>query len=51
MMNNDYKEVRFNKYCEKCKHKDVKAYKEPCNECLEHGMNEGSEKPVNFKEA
>ena len=47
-MDQMYKEVRFDIYCEKCKHCEVKAYESPCNECLELGMNEGSEKPVNY---
>lgn len=49
-MDNNFKEVRFDKYCKKCKHHDVKEYEDPCNECLESGMNEGSEKPVKFVE-
>lgn len=51
-INNDYKEVRFDKYCEKCKYKDVDDTKsqEPCNECLDNPVNYCTEKPVNFKE-
>ena len=48
-MDQMYKEVRFDIYCEKCKHKDLKENKSPCNECLEQGMNDNSEKPVNYE--
>lgn len=44
------KEVRFDMYCETCKHKDVKDVDEPCNTCLEHFTNEHSRKPVNYEE-
>lgn len=53
-----YKEVRFDKWCEKCKHYAHKFPKEkfsfeaqdPCNTCLSCGMRRGSEKPVNWEE-
>lgn len=53
-----YKEVRFDKWCEKCKHYAHKFPKEkfsfeaqdPCNTCLSRGMRRGSEKPVNWEE-
>lgn len=44
------KEVRFDLYCEKCKHNGVKEKDEPCCECLEHGTNDASHKPVKFEE-
>lgn len=50
-----YKEVRFDKWCEKCKHYAHKFPKEkfsfeaqePCCSCLdaENAMREGTEKP------
>lgn len=43
------KEVYFDKYCEMCKHKDVKDHEEPCNECLDNPTNFYSHKPVNYK--
>lgn len=43
------REVRFDKYCETCKHKDKNEKEDPCNECLEYGYNTESEKPVNYK--
>lgn len=46
-----YKEVRFDEYCEKCKHKDLKEYENPCHECLNESENLYSHKPVNYKEA
>lgn len=47
-MDENYKEVLFHKYCEKCKHKDLKESKDPCNECLDTPANI-SEKPVKFE--
>ena len=48
----ELKEVRFDKWCEKCKHQkldvdhvDISKTTEPCNSCLEIGMREGTEKP------
>jgi len=53
-----YKEVRFDKWCEKCKHYAHKFPKEnfsfeaqdPCNTCLVVGMRRGTEKPVSWEE-
>ena len=42
------KEVYFNQYCPKCKHKDVPETEDPCNECLTEPVNEYSHKPVRF---
>ena len=44
------KEVRFDIWCSKCKHKDVPEVKDPCNECLDIGANIDSEKPVKYEE-
>ena len=44
------KEVRFDLYSSKCKHAKVVEWESPCNECLEQPVNEGTQKPVNFKE-
>ena len=49
-MDEDYKEVYFNQYCSKCKHKDVKDYDEPCDECLCNPINLNSHKPVKWEE-
>jgi hypothetical protein len=48
-MDSEYKEVRFDKYCETCRYKDIPEEEDPCNGCLEHGMNLYSEKPVNYE--
>ena len=40
--------VDFQKYCDKCKYKDLDEKMDPCNECLDYGANENSEVPVNF---
>lgn len=49
-MPNDYKEVRFDLYCSKCKHKKLPEIDEPCYECLKNPVNLHSRKPVNFEE-
>ena len=45
-----YKEVFFDQYCNKCKHKEVDGTDEPCNECLDNPTNVYSHKPVKFEE-
>lgn len=50
MSNLTYKEVRFDKYCRKCLYSGVPEAHDPCNSCLAHGMNEGTEKPIEYKE-
>ena len=49
-MENQMKFVEFDKYCDKCAHKETNEWEEPCNECLSNIVNENSHKPVNFKE-
>ena len=44
------KEVRFDKYCGKCVHRNLKETLDPCNECLDNPYNENTEKPRYFKE-
>lgn len=41
--------VEFDKWCQKCEHKDLKDDEDPCNECLAEPVNENSRRPVNFK--
>lgn len=50
-MENQYKFVDFKKYCETCKHKNVKENLDPCCECLDYGANVDSDKPVRYEEA
>ena len=45
-----YKEVYFDRYCERCEHFSEDDGEDPCNECLENFVNTYSHKPVNFKE-
>ena len=45
-----HKEVKFDKYCKACKYEKLSEVKDPCNECLEYGMREGTEKPLYFEE-
>ena len=49
-VNDDFKEVYFNQYCESCEYKDIKDVLEPCNECLDNPINFQSHKPVKYKE-
>ena len=49
-MNDIYKEVRFDQYCQKCKHCNKKEDEEPCYECLNNPVNLYSHKPINFEE-
>lgn len=51
MQPNDLKEVRFDLYCQLCKHKDISEGGEPCFECLENPVNSNSHKPYKFEEA
>ena len=44
-----YKIVRFDIWCKKCKFEKLSESEEPCDECLEKGVNENSKKPVRFK--
>lgn len=46
----NYKEVRYDKYCKTCKHEKVDEKDEPCFSCLLKPAREGSEKPVNLEE-
>lgn len=49
-MNEEYLEVNFEKYCKKCKYEKLKEKMDPCNECLDHGYNANSHKPVKWEE-
>ena len=49
-MDERYREVRFDAYCEKCKYKDKSEEESPCDVCLDNPLNLYSEKPINFKE-
>ena len=49
-MDNDYKEVYFDKYCKTCKHSKKKDNEEPCDECLESPTNLNSHRPVCWEE-
>lgn len=46
----NYKEVYFDKYCDKCKHQEVAEHEEPCHDCLKEPVNVNSHKPVKFEE-
>lgn len=44
------REVKFNEYCNTCKHKNVPQEKDPCHECLANPGNEDSRKPIKWEE-
>lgn len=50
MTNPKPKEVRYDLYCERCVHKDLDDFEEPCNECMEQFTNEGTDKPTKYEE-
>ena len=43
--------VAFEKYCPLCKYNKYEEKFDPCNECLDYGVNKDSEKPLFFKAA
>lgn len=43
-------EVRFDKYCYRCEHQAKDENDHPCRWCLGQPWNEGSEKPIEYKE-
>lgn len=49
MNDNNMREVRFDLYCGTCIYDKLEGWKSPCNDCLEIGMNEGTDKPVCWK--
>ncbi len=40
--------VRYDRWCEQCKHKDTPENNEPCEDCLNNPINE-TEKPLRFE--
>lgn len=48
-MKSDYKIVYFENYCNKCVHEKKKECEEPCDHCLEYGVNEHSHRPIDFE--
>ena len=49
-MNYPYKIVEFDKYCPKCKNKDVKETDNPCDICLSVPVREATRMPEKFEE-
>ena len=46
------KEVRYDLYCNKCKHWDKDdEYKEPCDECMDAPTNYATDRPIKCKGA
>lgn len=40
------KEVDFHEYCAKCKYRFREETEDPCNDCLDHPVNQNSKKPI-----
>lgn len=49
-MENNNKEVYFDKYCRNCTHESKKDFEDPCNDCLDNPSNINSHKPVNYED-
>ena len=49
-IDDNFREVDFYKYCKICKHSDLKGTEHPCCICLSNPVNEGTDKPVEWKE-
>lgn len=49
-MDDNEKMVEFHKFCDSCKHADVKEWEDPCHECLSEPTNVASIKPINYEE-
>ena len=47
-MEDKQKEVYFWEYCQTCKFSSTPEDEDPCDECLMHGSNTNSHKPVNW---
>ena len=47
-MNEEYKEVNFEKYCNTCTYKKLSENKDPCEECLDNPVNLNSSKPIKW---
>lgn len=49
-MDTNLNEIRFDRYCYRCKHKDLDEVKDPCNDCLDNGALLNTKKPLYFEE-
>lgn len=45
-----YKIVKYDVYCPKCKYEKLDERLDPCNECLDYGAREGTDIPMKFEE-
>lgn len=50
-LDSEYREVRYDIYCEQCKYKEEIDYESVCEECLDNPTNLYTDKPVKFEEA
>lgn len=48
-MRNNYKEVYFENYCNKCIYEKKEEHEDPCSDCLSYGVLKDSHRPLKFK--
>lgn len=41
--------VEFDQYCKTCQHEKLAENEPPCDECLDHPVNQESHKPYYYK--
>ena len=49
-IDNNEVEVDFVTYCQRCTYEKEKETEEPCTICMESPLNDGTSKPILFKE-
>lgn len=49
-MDNEYREVDFERYCANCKYQRNEETDSPCDECLEEPVNLYSTKPTKWEQ-
>lgn len=47
-MENNFREVKFDKWCAGCKFCKLADHADPCNDCLDYGYASQSTKPLRF---
>lgn len=48
-MDENMKDVDFDKYCKTCKNEKLKEEEDPCYECLTEGARQDSHKPARWE--
>lgn len=50
METKNWKFIKFDQYCHRCEHEDLKEKESPCAECLDIGARLNNSEPEYFKE-